>query len=78
MKKDYDHHVYFLHLHGSFELIKERIEKRSHHFFNPSLLKSQFDTLEIEKDEENMFTIDIDRSPEEIVNECIDIYNSIK
>ena len=34
-------------LNGSFDLIKERIESRENHFFNPSLLQSQFNDLEI-------------------------------
>jgi 6-phosphogluconate dehydrogenase len=34
-------------LNGSFDLIKDRIESRENHFFNPSLLQSQFNDLEI-------------------------------
>lgn len=34
-------------LNGSFELIKDRLEKRKNHFFNPQLLHSQFDDLEL-------------------------------
>ncbi|NYH51605.1 gluconokinase [Nocardiopsis arvandica] len=38
--------VYFLHMHGSFEVIWERIEARRDHFMPPALLESQFETLE--------------------------------
>jgi 6-phosphogluconate dehydrogenase len=34
-------------LNGSFNLIKDRIESRENHFFNPSLLQSQFNDLEV-------------------------------
>eukprot|EP01132_Coremiostelium_polycephalum_P010330 gene10330-12683_t len=37
----------FIFLYGDQEVIKERLEKRSGHFFNNQLLKSQIDTLEI-------------------------------
>lgn len=35
-----------LYLHGSFELIQERIRARPDHFMPPELLQSQFDALE--------------------------------
>ena len=34
-------------LNGSFELIKDRLEMRKDHFFNPELLQSQFEDLEL-------------------------------
>ena len=39
--------IHWVVLKGSFELIKSRLEKRQDHFFNPQLLQSQFDTLEL-------------------------------
>ncbi|WP_159940782.1 MULTISPECIES: gluconokinase [unclassified Nocardiopsis] len=38
--------VYFLHMHGSPEVIWERLEARQDHFMPPALLRSQFETLE--------------------------------
>jgi gluconokinase len=39
-------HLGFVHLHGSFELIAERMSKRKGHYMPTSLLKSQFEALE--------------------------------
>ena len=36
----------FFHLKGSYELIQSRLEGRAGHFFNPALLRSQFEALE--------------------------------
>lgn len=52
-----DPSCHFVYLKGSFDLIKKRMESRKAHFFNPELLKSQFETLEEPKD---CLTIDID------------------
>lgn len=38
--------VRYVYLHGSEELIRERLAARKGHFMNPSLLHSQFETLE--------------------------------
>ncbi|MFO7448358.1 MAG: gluconokinase [Ignavibacteriaceae bacterium] len=45
LKQD-DEDVKFIYLKGSFEAIKSRMEQRQNHYFKPSLLQSQFDTLE--------------------------------
>ncbi|WP_405212077.1 gluconokinase [Dokdonia sp. Asnod2-E02] len=37
----------FVYLDASFETISKRLASRQNHFFNPSLLQSQFDTLEV-------------------------------
>lgn len=54
----------FVYLKGSFELIKKRMENRTHHFFSPELLQSQFDTLE---EPTHCLVVDIDDSVEGIV-----------
>tara|TARA_R110002050_G_scaffold273113_2_gene417140 strand:- start:42316 stop:44175 length:1860 start_codon:yes stop_codon:yes gene_type:complete len=51
-------------LHGSFEKIADRINKRQDHFMTSDLLKSQFDTLEEPK---NAIKIDISLTPEDMV-----------
>jgi gluconokinase len=51
-------------LKGSAELIASRIQSRIGHFMSPTLLQSQFDTLEEPRD---AIVVDIDASPAEIV-----------
>lgn len=58
--------VKFVYLKGSFELIQQRIKQRHGHFMQADLLKSQFDDLE---EPEGATIVDIDRSPDEIVQE---------
>jgi gluconokinase len=41
-----DRSVGFVYLHAPPSLIRERLQKRPGHFMNPSLIQSQFDTLE--------------------------------
>ena len=53
-------------LHGSFDQIKERIDKRENHFMSSQLLKSQFDTLE---EPINAIKIDVNQSPNKIVED---------
>jgi len=60
--------VYFIYLKGSYQLIRERMDKRANHYMPPDLLRSQFETLE-EPDE--IFTIGIDQSPEKILAQVI-------
>ncbi|MEP2651937.1 MAG: gluconokinase, partial [Paraglaciecola sp.] len=52
-------------LNGSRELLIERLDSRSGHFFDSSLLDSQLNTLELP---EYGWLIDIKGTPEEIVN----------
>lgn len=54
--------VFFLFLHGDYNLIHQRMVARRGHFMNPGLLGSQFDTLEPPLDEENVLVVDIRRS----------------
>ncbi len=56
--------VKWVHLNGSFEQISERLKLRKGHFMPPSLLQSQFDTLEYS---EAAVVINIKSKPEEIV-----------
>jgi carbohydrate kinase (thermoresistant glucokinase family) len=55
---------HWIFLHGSFELIYERMKRRDH-FMPPDMLSSQFEILEIPAD---ALSIDITNSPREIVN----------
>ena len=54
----------WIYLAGDYEMIIERMKKRSDHFMPSTLLKSQFDSLEIPTD---AFSVDINLTPEQIV-----------
>ena len=56
--------VHFIYLKGSYRLIRERMEKRINHYMPADLLISQFETLE---EPDQIFTIEIDQSPEKIL-----------
>lgn len=62
--------VRYVYLAGSFELIQSRMLRRDDHFMPESLLKSQFATLEDPSSEQNVITINIDQSIEDIVAEA--------
>lgn len=63
----------FLFLHGSFELIQQRMAQRKGHFMKTAMLQSQFDTLEIpQADESDVIFIDIDGTFEQVVARCAD------
>lgn len=61
-----DPRVHFVYLQGSFELIAARLHARHGHFMPESLLRSQFDALEVPQD---ALTVDITPPPEAIVTE---------
>ncbi|MDO1445583.1 gluconokinase [Rhodocytophaga aerolata] len=61
--------VKFVHLKGSFDLIRDRLSKRIGHYMNPGLLQSQFNTLEEPKTP--VFVANIGKSPAEIVEDII-------
>ncbi len=63
LKKDIESHVKWIFLSGSFDLISERLKQRKGHFMPPTLLKSQFETLENPLE---ALQIDIAISPEKI------------
>lgn len=58
----------FVHLHGSRELLAERMGRRTGHFMPTTLLDSQLATLEVPGDDEAV-TVGIEPSPEHIVEE---------
>jgi 6-phosphogluconate dehydrogenase len=60
--------IQWVFLEGSFDLIKNRIEARSNHFMDATLLQSQFDTLEIPN---YGIKVSCEKSPEDITNEII-------
>ena len=63
--------VRFLHLTGSRAVLGSRIGSRTGHFMPPSLLISQLDTLEALQPDEDGVVVDVDASPEEIVDAAL-------
>ncbi len=59
--------VIFLWLDGSYETIETRMEHRRHHFMPPSLLQSQFDTLEPPGPDELVVRVPIEPPLAEVV-----------
>ncbi|ROP42561.1 gluconokinase [Saccharothrix texasensis] len=66
-----DARVRFLHLLGTHDVIGDRMRRRSGHFMPPSLLRSQFDTLEPLGPDEDGVAVDVARTPELIVEEAV-------
>ncbi|CAM4032596.1 gluconokinase [Vibrio neonatus] len=64
--------VRFIFLDGSQELVLERIRMRNSHFMKSDMLASQFAILEKPVDEDDVITIDISMSIEEMLDDiCI-------
>ena len=63
--------VRFLLVHGSREVLTERLANRKGHFFAPSLLESQLATLEILQPDEDGFVIDMSLSIDDQVKEAL-------
>jgi gluconokinase len=61
--------VRFVFLRGDYALIENQLRRRRGHFMNPELLQSQFDDLEEPQADENVLTIKLGRTPEELVEE---------
>ena len=61
--------VNFVYLRGSYELIRDRMEERSGHYFSAQMLESQFEVLEEPSECEGIVVVDIDRTIESIVAE---------
>jgi gluconokinase len=65
-----DADVRFVYLHGTMEVLSERLKTRTGHFFDPSLLQSQLDTLEVPGDDEAV-EVSIEQTPEQMVDEVL-------
>jgi gluconokinase len=59
--------VKFVFLRGDHALVEKQLRSRRGHFMDANLLQSQFDDLEEPHPDENVLTIDLGRTPEEIV-----------
>ena len=68
--------IRFIHLHGSKEIIAQRLSARQNHFMPPHLLDSQFATLEAPGQDENVISINIDQPVDTILNNAISALKS--
>jgi gluconokinase len=59
--------ITFVFLRGDYALVEKQLRSRHGHFMNAALLQSQFDDLEEPQPDENVLTIELGRTPEEIV-----------
>lgn len=64
--------VLFLHLTGPRKLIADRLGQRTGHFMPSTLLDSQFETLEPLGDDERGLVIDVQGTPEQVVEQTIE------
>ena len=77
LKHDYQHYleahapdqVHFVYLYAPEGVIRERMKARTGHFMNPSLLHSQFETLE---PPDHAVRVEVSRSTDEIVQQIRD------
>jgi len=67
--REYAPDIFFVFLDGPFEVVHKRMIARKHEFMPPSLLISQFASLEPLEGDERGMTIDIHMEPEGIVTE---------
>jgi gluconokinase len=61
--------VKFVFLRGDYALIAKQLRRWRGHFMDPALLRSQFADLEEPKPDEGVLTIELGRTPQEIVKE---------
>jgi gluconokinase len=61
--------VKFVFLRGDYALVEKQLRSRHGHFMDANLLQTQFDDLEEPRPAEDVLTIELGRTPEEIVNE---------
>ena len=59
----------FVFLRGDYALVEKQLRSRRHHFMNPDLLQSQFDDLAEPESHEDVLTVQLGGTPEEIVGE---------
>ena len=66
---DHKNRTFFVHLQASYRVIEERLGLRKEHFFNPQLLKDQFEKLEILEEKETGIQINVDQSIDLVIAE---------
>jgi gluconokinase len=61
--------VKFVFLRGAYAVVEKQLRSRHGHFMDANLLQSQFDDLEEPQPDENVLTIQLGRTPQQIVEE---------
>jgi carbohydrate kinase (thermoresistant glucokinase family) len=61
--------VKFVFLKGDYALVEKQLDRRRGHFMNPALLRSQFADLEEPQPPEQVLTIELGPTPQELVEE---------
>lgn len=61
--------VKFVFLRGEYALVEKQLRSRRHHFMDPDLLQSQFDDLEEPESHEDVLTVQLRGTPEEVVGQ---------
>jgi gluconokinase len=61
--------VEFVFLRGDYALVEKQLHSRRHHFMNPDLLQSQFADLEEPESHEDVLTVQLGGTPQEMVGE---------
>jgi gluconokinase len=62
---------FFVHLDAPFEVLLDRMQRRTKHFMPASLLQSQFDTLEPLDEDEEGAVVDVSPPVDEVVEEAV-------
>lgn len=62
-------HAVFVYLEGDFDLIMSRMQQRDHEYMPSSLLRSQFETLEVPAGDERVITVNIEGSVNDITEQ---------
>lgn len=65
----------FVYLNVSRSELERRLRSRRCHFFNPALLDSQLECLEVPSDEEGCYIIDADESVEKVISQIVSLLN---
>ena len=60
-----------VHLRGEPALLAQRLQARKGHYMPPSLLQSQFDTLEAPGADESVYTADVELPPSQLVAQLL-------
>lgn len=74
--REHDPLVYFVEPWGPIELVRERVGSRTHEYMPPSLLQSQYDTLEPLAADERGIRVSVIAEPEDIVDAVVTDYRS--
>lgn len=79
LKRDYrdrlrgeDQELFFVHLHGDFDVLEPRMTSREGHFMPQSLLESQFDTLQPLEPDEDGAVVDVSPDLDTVVRHALE------